>query len=37
VVRVRADGKPHAFHVEKRQGEAWVALGSFLVDAGKCE
>ena len=36
-IRVRADAKLHAYQVEKRQGDTWVPLSSFAVDAGKCK
>jgi photosystem II stability/assembly factor-like uncharacterized protein len=35
-VRLRPDSKIHGYRVEKRQGEKWVTLSGFLVDAGKC-
>jgi photosystem II stability/assembly factor-like uncharacterized protein len=35
-VRLRPDAKTHAIHVEKRQGDKWVGLVEFSVDAGKC-
>lgn len=36
-IRLRADSKLRAYLVEKRQGERWVAIASFLVDAGACK
>jgi photosystem II stability/assembly factor-like uncharacterized protein len=35
--RLRADPKLHAFRLEKRDGEAWKPLASFLVAAPPCK
>lgn len=35
--RVRADGGSKAYRVERRQGERWVSVASFLVHAGDCK
>lgn len=37
VVRLRTDSKIHGYRLEKHQGEKWVNLADFLVDAGKCQ
>ena len=36
-VRLRPDSKVHGYRLEKRQGEKWVSLSDFLVDAGTCK
>ena len=35
--RVRADGKSHAFRIEKSEGESWKPVASFLISAGSCK
>lgn len=35
--RVRADARSKSFTIEKRQGEKWVAVASFLVQIGTCK
>ncbi|MCX6636929.1 MAG: hypothetical protein NT090_17880 [Acidobacteria bacterium] len=34
--RIRADAKTRSFIVERRQGERWQPLASFLIEAGSC-
>ena len=35
--RLRADARSQAYHVEHRQGQRWVSVGSFAVKAGVCK
>ena len=35
--RVRADARSKSFAIEKRQGEHWSAVASFLVEIGSCK
>jgi len=35
--RVRADGPSQSFHLERRQGERWVAVAAFAVKLGACQ
>lgn len=35
--RIRADGKLHAFRIEKSNGENWQPVASFLINAGSCK
>ena len=36
VIRIRPDAKIHGLRIEKRQGDRWVEIAAFLVDAGAC-
>jgi len=35
--RIRADARSKSFAIERRQGERWSAVASFLVDIGSCK
>jgi hypothetical protein len=35
--RLRADNRTRAFHIERRQGERWADIASFLVRLGVCK
>ncbi len=35
--RIRADARSKSFALEKRQGERWSAMASFLVEIGNCK
>ena len=35
--RIRADGPSKSYKVERRQGERWQAVASFLISAGECK
>lgn len=35
--RLRADGKTKSFNLEKRSGERWQVVSSFLIKAGECK
>lgn len=35
--RLRADGPSKSYKVERRQGERWQAVASFLISAGECK
>jgi hypothetical protein len=35
--RIRADARSKSFAIEKRQGERWSAMASFLVQIGNCK
>lgn len=35
--RLRADGALKAYRVEKRQGERWQTISSFLIQSGECK
>ncbi len=34
--RLRADARSKSFHIEHRDGERWITLAAFAVDAGAC-